>query len=243
MRFLLLSLILTVVYLLPAVGAATLYGTVFNEDLSVAKNVLITIDTHPQQRLLSVNGTYSFEVPRGNYIITAISMRSGRNQSVSEQVSVVQDGTFALDLLFFPNMDDASDLYNDIATDLEQPPPNLVTERASPWPLIAFIAFIVALLVAPVLYLRRRFRVLETESNNAESDNAEADDAEMSGVNQGLQAIIAALREQGGRITQKELRKRFPHSEAKVSLMVAQLVAEGKVKKIKQGRGNILVLK
>jgi len=45
-----------------------------------------------------------------------------------------------------------------------------------------------------------------------------------------------------GRITQTELRTRLPYSEAKVSLLVADLEDRGLIKKIKKGRGNILIL-
>lgn len=43
-----------------------------------------------------------------------------------------------------------------------------------------------------------------------------------------------------GRILQKDLRKKLPYSEAKVSLMISELEAQGKIKRIKKGRGNIL---
>jgi len=42
------------------------------------------------------------------------------------------------------------------------------------------------------------------------------------------------------RLTQKELRKKLPWSEAKVSLIVADLEERGLIKKLKKGRGNIL---
>ena len=48
--------------------------------------------------------------------------------------------------------------------------------------------------------------------------------------------------EEGGRTTQKDIRKRIPLSEAKVSLLISELESMGKIKKIKKGRGNIIVL-
>jgi len=45
-----------------------------------------------------------------------------------------------------------------------------------------------------------------------------------------------------GRITQTELRTKLPYSEAKVSLLVADLEDRGLIRKIKKGRGNILIL-
>ncbi|MBR9690675.1 winged helix-turn-helix transcriptional regulator, partial [Candidatus Woesearchaeota archaeon] len=57
-----------------------------------------------------------------------------------------------------------------------------------------------------------------------------------------LEKIILIIKKHGKRITQKELRKEIPLSEAKISLMISELEDEGKIKRIKKGRGNIIVL-
>ena len=54
--------------------------------------------------------------------------------------------------------------------------------------------------------------------------------------------IIHIIKEEGGRTTQKLIRKKIPLSEAKISLAITELVANGKIKKIKKGRGNIIIL-
>jgi len=43
------------------------------------------------------------------------------------------------------------------------------------------------------------------------------------------------------RVTQKELRLQFHYSESAVSMAISQLESEGYLKKIKKGRGNIIV--
>jgi uncharacterized membrane protein len=45
------------------------------------------------------------------------------------------------------------------------------------------------------------------------------------------------------RITQKEIRKEVPLSEAKISLIISEMEHRGIIEKIKKGRGNIIVLK
>ena len=60
---------------------------------------------------------------------------------------------------------------------------------------------------------------------------------------QDLDKIIKIIKNNNNRITQKELRKHFPLSEAKISLLIADLEKQGKLEKIKKGRGNILILK
>ena len=44
------------------------------------------------------------------------------------------------------------------------------------------------------------------------------------------------------KITQKEIRKKISLSEAKISQIISELVEEGKLKKIRQGRINILII-
>ena len=58
-----------------------------------------------------------------------------------------------------------------------------------------------------------------------------------------LGQLIKIIRQEGGRATQKEIRKQIPLSEAKISLMIAELEHKGLVEKIKKGRGNIIILK
>lgn len=57
-----------------------------------------------------------------------------------------------------------------------------------------------------------------------------------------LQEIIDILKSQGGRMTQKDMRKRLKYSEGKVSLMLLDLEKRGKIQKFKKGRGNVLFL-
>jgi uncharacterized membrane protein len=58
-----------------------------------------------------------------------------------------------------------------------------------------------------------------------------------------LRDVVRILKRNEGRMTQKDLRKEIPLSEAKVSLMLTELEDMGIVKRIKKGRGNVLILK
>ncbi|MEM1578643.1 MAG: hypothetical protein QXN34_05385 [Archaeoglobaceae archaeon] len=58
-----------------------------------------------------------------------------------------------------------------------------------------------------------------------------------------LKAVVNAIKAHGGRITQKELRKKLGFSEAKMSLIIADLERRGIVEKVKKGRGNLIFLK
>jgi uncharacterized membrane protein len=58
-----------------------------------------------------------------------------------------------------------------------------------------------------------------------------------------LQEVMDIIRGQRGRITQKELCGRLKCSDAKVSLMLADLERRNLIEKFKKGRGNVVVLK
>lgn len=55
-----------------------------------------------------------------------------------------------------------------------------------------------------------------------------------------LKEIMSLIRANGNRITQRELRKKSPYSESKVSLMLSDLEERGLIEKFKRGRGNII---
>jgi uncharacterized membrane protein len=57
-----------------------------------------------------------------------------------------------------------------------------------------------------------------------------------------LKEVMDFITKSGGRVNQVELRRNIPYSEAKVSLMISDLEDRGLIRKIKKGRGNIIVL-
>lgn len=58
-----------------------------------------------------------------------------------------------------------------------------------------------------------------------------------------VKEVIDFIKTEGGSTTQKDIRKNFTSSEAKISLVITELVHKGKIEKIKKGRANIIVLK
>ena len=196
-----------------SVLAATLTGSVFDLDLKKTE-AIVTISTEPEQRMVAENGTYTFKVPAGTYILSA---RTADGEWFSnETITVGADGVFVRDIILEP---DFSDLY-DLPLE-EEEIPRINGEHMSVWP------FVIVGIVILVLTLLAVWRVKRQPP--AEDDEYK-------------QAVLETIRKHKGRISQKQLRKEMPFSEAKVSLVVAELEDDGRLKKIKKGRGNILVL-
>ncbi|GIU69679.1 MAG: hypothetical protein KatS3mg002_0915 [Candidatus Woesearchaeota archaeon] len=76
---------------------------------------------------------------------------------------------------------------------------------------------------------------IKTDSNIKENNSSNEQE------NNTLESKLMNIIKEHSRITQKEIRKMLPYSEAKISLLITQLESEGKIKKIKKGRGNIIV--
>ena len=79
-------------------------------------------------------------------------------------------------------------------------------------------------------------------SSEEEFDSLSSDDLESpeTSLPDDLKEIMNLIRANGNRITQRELRKKSPYSESKVSLMISDLEERGLVEKFKRGRGNII---
>ena len=203
------------------VFSATIYGTIYDLSLDKANDVRIEINTEPKQFYISKNGSYAFNVPNGAYSIEAKQLVGNLLiASTSENITIRDDGSYVLDLILFPSLDD--DLETDInIIDLEE-------KRKINLKIVIVIALIFVFAIIAFYIGRKKKKLTKKEEKQEDSD---------------LEQIIKILKQEGGRTTQKEIRKHIPLSEAKISLMIAELEHKGKIEKIKKGRGNILILK
>jgi len=202
--------------------SATIYGAIYDFSLDKAKDVRIEIDTEPRQFYISKNGSYAFNVPNGNYKVAATQyIGNFLKASTSENITISDSGTYVLDLILFPSLED--ELEDDI--DIINPYPERELNLTL---LLVFILFLIIIFF--IFYTRSKRRLPGKE------DKEKYEDVD-------LEKIIKIIKQEGGRTTQKEIRKEIPLSEAKISLMIAELEHKGIVEKIKKGRGNIIILK
>ncbi len=214
MRWILLALILMPHFVL----GATISGTVYDLELNEVPNSVITIDTEPEQRIVAKEGVYSVEVPEGEYTLETTATINNEKWVASETVKVSLGGSYTIDLILIPdfNLDDLN---------LESEDYSLVVEdETNDDYLWVILLGIITLIVAGAIFL------ITKKDSKIEEDEF-------------VSQVISVLKKHGGRATQKQLRKELPFSEAKVSLVISQLESENKIKKIKKGRGNILILK
>lgn len=200
------------------VNAITIHGTIYDFDLAKLPNSLVEINSSPAQRLVAKEGTYSFNVPAGDYTLRATS----KELSISEQLHAPSNGSYVLDLILLPSLETEEALLDqnlDQDTQLEIPAEFFI-ESKSPLQWLGWVV-VFALLGLFIFWFasRKPRKTLPLD----------------------LQEILDFIHEQGGRTNQKDIYKNFNHSEAKISLMLDDLEGRGLVQRVKKGRGNLIL--
>lgn len=212
-KLLLLTIIL---FIFSNVSAATIHGEIYDFNLNLLEDTIVEIDTTPKQSVVAKDAYYSFEVPEGNYILSASFAENGYIlYEIEENIEVIGQGDYVFDLILLPAVDD--DFYQGIDFDVDNP---YGEEGFDYWWIIIIVLAIIFLIT---LFWKKKPKKIEL--NDDISDK-----------------VLEIIKKEGGRTTQKEIRKQIPMSEAKISLVITELEHKGIIKKIKKGRGNIIIL-
>jgi len=214
---------------------ARVHGTVYYWfTLEPLENSIVEVNTIPKQRTVAVNGEYSFNLPQGNYTITASYWKDNVLLYYAEENLTILGigGDYIVDLIALPTFED-----NEIQEDNDLVPIIDTNETDNIWFLLAVAVAVGIAAVTMFYYLRIRPKKKPTQVKAFE-----APPIKVVGLPEDLQEVIEKIRESDGRISQLELRKKLPYSEAKISLMLTDLESRGLIRKIKKGRGNIIIL-
>ena len=214
--------ILCIMLLLAVSFPATIHGTTYNwATLEPLNGTLVYVNSTPAQQMVSRDGEYSFDLGIGSYEITAeYYANNSLLLEATEDIVVGQEGDYVVDLLMYPAIDLGEPLFNETGPDIGE---NTYTQNG----MLYFVLYSLAITAVVLLVLSRL--------NIGKKETVEKPKRLPKEARQVLDII-----EKEQRLTQKELRKKLPWSEAKVSLVVADLEERGFIKKIKKGRGNII---
>ncbi|MBL7054231.1 hypothetical protein ISS05_00570 [Candidatus Woesearchaeota archaeon] len=226
---------------------ANIHGNIYDFSLDRIGNVIIEINTAPKQFFVSKNGTYSFTVPIGVYEVKAQHYESTLLiSSTSENITVQDNGDYILDLVLFPVINEEELLEDEI---------EVSKNRFN----IGSFSVVLIILAGILFYFYNKKKSVKKREVIEKEDSFEekAEEITKGGEDEKeekkerydfylenlAEKVIEMIKEEGGRTTQKEIRKKIPLSEAKISLVIAELEANGRIRKIKKGRGNILILR
>jgi uncharacterized membrane protein len=208
--------LLAIILALELVSGAILRGSIYDTDLNKLNDVVVEINSTPPQVFLSKEGQYSFVLDPGAYEITAKYQLSGSNYLyTSSNVTLTRNGYFVVDLFLTPAR-------------RVSPTTGAVIGAKGDGPNL----FILLSSLSAVLLLSLGFSVYKYKFGRKEDP----------GLDDQIDSVMDVIKKEGGRMTQKDIRKKIPLSESKVSLMITELENKGLIKKIKKGKGNVIVI-
>jgi uncharacterized membrane protein len=217
---------------IPSLLGATVYGNVYDLSLKKVEGAILEVNTTPAQFFIARDGTYSFEVPRGVYEITAKERENGNIAALeSRNITVLQDGKYVIDFILFPVIEE-----EDFDVD--------VSAVAGSNGKMLWVGVVVILAAGVAAYLMYYKKPNEEKSEAKRNDEgASLTEGKVYADDEYVKTLLDIIKKHGSRATQKDIRKELPLSEAKISLLIAELEHKGKIEKIKKGRGNIIILK
>jgi len=224
----LLILILVLLVLCSNVYSATVKGIVYDINLEPAKKAVLKVNTIPEQTIVSKDGSYLFNLEKGNYVINSVYQEDFKKFIAEQNVTILDEGEYTIDLILFPDISEEENLFNE---DIDIP--NINAEPKNNNYLIYIIIGIIIILCFVIFFIKKN-KFVQTKEQ-IEIKEEVIDDLS--------NEVINFIKEKGRRITQKDIRKRFPVSEAKISLVISELEEKGIIQKFKKGRGNIIILK
>ncbi len=212
-----LLIIFVALFLVPSISAATIHGSVYDSDIEIVNGVIVTINTIPEQTAVASDGSYSFEISPGEYIISFEYFENNELVYYSEEeISIIEEGDFLMDVILLPNLNEELDDDNFEFVDPYE-------DFNLSW-IVVLIAFLV---VAYIIWNNMKKKPMEKKTSLEEDE---------------VEKVVEFIKEEGGRTTQKDIRKKLLFSEAKASLILTELEHDKKIRRIKKGRGNIIIL-
>ena len=222
----------------PLAVASTINGNIYNENLEIEKDVLVSINTVPEQQYLSKEGSYVLFLPKGSYVLTA---RKG-SVKVTEEINIINDGEYRMDIFLIPDLSEEEELWEE--TNEELVDDDLVEGNNY---LIFGIIFLIIIFL--LWGLNKKYKFWNKISKKKVEikkigENPEKEEISTESEPAYLNETIEIIKKHEGRIHQKDLRREMMHlSEAKISLILTELEHKGRIEKIKKGRGNVVLLK
>lgn len=259
-----LLLILLCLLCASPVFAIKITGAIYDHDLSPIKKTIITINTSPEQTKVSQYGGYYFIVEPGTYQITATLSRNQITKEIaSETITITENGEFARDLFVYPDLIIQEEFEDTITNRLQ----NFFAENGIVIGTV-FGAIIILLLFTVFgtkyikLLFKRELKEYIQEQKIKKQEKKEIPISKDVKENKGVKPLIIpqSIQEKTDKMieskilkileiktdhicTQKEIRREFRLSEAKISLILTQMSEKRLIQKIKQGRRNMIQLR
>jgi len=249
-KFMIFALFLLIIslILIPQIQAAKVYGNVYGPDLELLTKAIIEVNSIPKQAVVTSDGYYAFNLDLGNYTIEAFYSSQGILLYTKENINITKDGEYVKDIILF-EMEDIEDIEFD-ESDLQIIEELLDEKKINVWVIVFGIIIILVIVGISIAYLFYKYKKIKRKSKKKirkskkkirkKKIKRKKTKVEKLTGDELFNKVLAYIKKER-RATQKDLRKKFNVSEAKMSLILVDLENKGIVQKIKRGRGNIII--
>ncbi|MFT4312832.1 MAG: helix-turn-helix transcriptional regulator [Candidatus Woesearchaeota archaeon] len=211
---------------------AKIRGAIYDHNLDPISKTVLTINSTPVQTRVSQFGGYHFIVPPGSYEIVATLTRNGITREIArDTITISSEGEFVKDLFIFPDFD--------MRTEFEETRFMRITAWLNEYYGMVIIGLSVLVFLFTGYYKvyarkkRKQMRTLDIEQRKEDESHTES---------QIEKDIVALLQKEPKGLSQKNIRKKFSCSEAKISLILKKLEEEDVIIRKKSGRSNTIHL-
>ncbi len=253
----------TLLLTLTLLHSATLFGEVYDADnFSKLNNTILKIESQSFTTQIIVNSPYSIEIPEGRYDLTAVHYNEGKIDYIVKQNILVNGSQTKFDLVLIPyelylltpapasETADVSNDGNDILKPIERSNYDLPIVIGFALAIIGFGYLLFKsmgsrekLVDARGLSVEEKQNVEQRKTRDAERKTENSEQETMDYLpDKEAREVLKILKENEGRMYQKELREILNWSEAKMSITITELEVAGLLKRFKKGRDNMLKL-
>ena len=216
--------------------SASIYGAIYEKplDTDTMKGAIIEINTTPIQKYVAKDGTYLFSLPIGTYNISVAFDSSTESLYTEKIINVEDNGKYRMDFVF-------KSIPKEETNNTEQQQQTVYGIL----PIYITYAMYTGGVILGLLIISLSFLIMKkskSHEQDKQKNTPEKKPIQEPSEKSELSELIKLIKKNDGRMTQKDIRKEISLSEAKISLMISELEEKGTVKKIKKGRGNIIIL-
>ena len=226
-RVLLLLVLITCI-----ANAYTISGKIYDSNLQPVNTALVQI-TQPKQITLATNANYTFNLSKGEYEIQVAAVVNNKNLTYKDNITI-ENSDVTYDIILIENqvIDNSlnqltQSLNENYSVNYQKPQENNQFDYAP------FALLLLAALIAIFAFKNKKPKPTTNLTTHNESLILEKAD-------EYKEQILSLLDKQGGAASQKELRSELPWSEARVSIELTELEKQGRIKRVKTGRANLI---
>lgn len=237
-----MRLLLAILLIHTLVHATTITGDIYDGDsMKQLDKTLITIEDNNGNIVVQkiFNQRYELEIPEGNYTLRAYHYVNGTLEQYTDHKFQTCEENMEFDLILIPYELQA------LVPGFEAPPTPDPEKNTGDVGIdkeligiILSIAFFGIGILVMYLYVFKMKKEPVHKQETSSTKHKKQDEL----LDEDCKKVLKILKENEGRMIQKEIRDILNFSETKMSLIISELEIAGYIKKIKKGRENILKL-